>query len=136
MKNYFKNITSVILSLLLLSGGNFAFALTHGDCIIVSNEHSTCEMECCLEIPCGDEENNGEVQIKDVSYLCCNVHIEQNMQQDYYTMPLISKTTYPAKIILFSTINSQNFNSLNVPILIIQNFKTTNIFLVVSNLRI
>lgn len=135
MIKYIKNITSTIITLLLLSGGNFVFALAHGDCIIDSNGHISCEMESCYEIPYDDEENNGEVQIKNDSYSCCNVHIEQSLKQ-VFTLRIIAKKPELSKTFLFNinTASILNVSSRFFPVF--EKFKTTNIFLVVSNLRI
>jgi len=119
----------------MLAGGNFVFALVHGDCFISSHGHITCEMECCQENPCIEEDEDGIVVIADESDSCCKTHIDQAMEQDV-TLPIISQNTELSKTIFSNidhaanTVDSKGFTS------IIHKHKTTNILLITSVLRI
>jgi len=119
----------------MLAGGNFVFALAHADCFISSHGHITCEMECCQENPCIEENEDGVVKITDESDSCCKTHIDQAMEQDV-TLPLISNSTELSK-----TIFQSNSLALNNPeskgyVSFIHKHKTTNILLITSVLRI
>lgn len=134
MKNYIRNISRIFIALVMLSGGNFAYALAHGDCIINSNGHQTCEMECCKESDCCKDDSK-TVLIKDVGNSCCVVHTEQSLEQDY-RMPIISQKPELAKA-FFNTIDvTDNISTSIRYIQVSHKFITTNIFLTVSNLRI
>ncbi len=119
----------------MLSGGNFAFALATGDCIFIDNGYITCEMECCKENPCIEDEDHGKVVIKDDSKSCCEVHVEKSMERDI-TLPVIVKKIQISKLFLVNlhSINIINESSAFVPV--IHKFKTTNILLFTSILRI
>jgi hypothetical protein len=125
----------VIIALVLLSGGNFAFALAHSDCFISAKGHITCEMECCKENPCAEEENQGEVQINDDSDSCCKIHIEQSMEQDI-TLPVIAKNPEHSKTFLYFINPSVIVNQTTGLLPVIHKFKTSNILLITSILRI
>ncbi len=119
----------------MLAGGNFVFALAHGDCFISSHGHITCEMECCQENPCIEEDEDGIILIADESDSCCKTHIGQAMEQDV-TLPIISQNTELSKTIFSNidqaanTVDPKGFTS------IIHKHKTTNILLITSVLRI
>ena len=119
----------------MLAGGNFVFALAHGECFIGSHGHITCEMECCQENPCLEEDEDGIILIADESDSCCKTHIDQAMEQDV-TLPIISHNTELSKTIFSNidqaanTVDPKGFTS------IIHKHKTTNILLITSVLRI
>lgn len=119
----------------MLAGGNFVFALAHGDCFISSHGHITCEMECCQENPCLEEDEDGTVNIADKSETCCDTHIEQAMEQDV-TLPILtsnkelSKTIFSNIDLIENTVDPKGFT------LITHKHKTTNILLITSVLRI
>jgi len=119
----------------MMAGSNFAYALATWDCIRVDNGYITCEMECCKENPCLDDESKDIPVIKDDSKSCCQVHVEQSTEQDI-SMPVLNKTFDISKFIIAAAelklISTDSFGSRQV----IHKFKTTNIFLTVSNLRI
>lgn len=119
----------------MLAGGNFVFALAHGDCFISSHGHITCEMECCQENPCLEEDEDGIVMIADESDSCCKTHIDQAMEQDV-TLPLISNSTELSKTIFQSAELAQNNPDPKGFTSIIHKHKTTNILLITSVLRI
>lgn len=119
----------------MLAGGNFVFALAHGDCFISSHGHITCEMECCQENPCIEEDEEGLVMIADETDSCCEIHIDQAIEQ-HLTLPIISHNTELSKTIFSNidqaanTFGPKGFTS------IIHKHKTTNILLITSVLRI
>ncbi len=120
---------------MILPGGNFIFALAHVDCFISSHGHITCEMECCEENPCLEEDEEGIILVADESDTCCKTHIDQAMEQDV-TLPVISTGSEFSKIIfanvhpLFNNTDPKGFTS------ILHKHKTTNILLISSVLRI
>jgi hypothetical protein len=135
MLNYFRNIISLFTALVMLAGGNFIYAVAHGDCVQVEGGYISCEMECCKENPCLDDLLDKTEKIKDDSKSCCQLHIEQAVEQDI-TMPVISKTSELTKIILAAPeLQLTSIDTFGSP-QVIHKFKTTNIFLTVSNLRI
>jgi len=135
MKGSIKNIFSILISLLILSGGNFIYAIAHGDCIIGDHGHTTCEMECCKSDPCAEDEADGTVQIVDESNSCCKTHIGQAAQQD--TPVLIhAEKTFIAKVIVNTGDNKVTLPDTGLFRRIIHKFKTTNILLTTSILRI
>lgn len=92
-------------------------------------------MECCIEIPCDDEGNNGKVQIKDNFNSCCEVHVEKSMEQDVTLGVLVKKIQISKSFLInlnFITIINESTGF--VPV--IHKFLTSNIFLTTSNLRI
>ncbi len=119
----------------MLAGGNFVFALAHGDCFISSHGHITCEMECCQENPCIEEDEDGIVVIADESDSCCKTHIDQAMEQDV-TLPIISQNTELSKTIFSNIDHAANTVDPKGFISIIYKHKTTNILLITSVLRI
>ncbi|HWA06019.1 MAG TPA: hypothetical protein VG961_05690 [Ignavibacteria bacterium] len=135
MNKKFRNIICIFTAFLMLAGGNFAFALAHADCHIGTDKHITCEMECCKENPCIEDESDGSVKLVDESDSCCKTHIDQAMEQDV-TLPLITNKTELSKSIfanldqVLSNADSKGFTS------IIHKHKTTNILLITSVLRI
>lgn len=135
MKEHFRNIIRIFVAFLMLAGGNFVFALAHGDCLISSHGHITCEMECCQENPCIEEDEEGIVVKADESDSCCNTHIDQAMEQDV-TLPVISNTTELSKTIFANSDPVQNNLEPNGFTSIIHKNRTTNILLKTSVLRI
>jgi hypothetical protein len=131
----FRNIISIFTAFVMLAGGNFVFALAHGDCFISSHVHITCEMECCQENPCIEEDEDGIIIIADESDSCCKTHIDEAMEKDV-TLPLITNNTELSKSIfanvdqVLSNADPKGFAS------IIHKHKTTNILLITSVLRI
>lgn len=119
----------------MLAGGNFVFALAHVDCFISSHGHITCEMECCQENPCLEEDEEGIMIITDESDSCCKTHIDQAMEQDV-TLPVISNTTELSKTIFANTDPVQNNLEPKGFTSIIHKNRTTNILLITSVLRI
>lgn len=132
---YIKNITSIFIAFILLSGGNFAYAIAHSDCIQVSNGYISCEMDCCKETPCSEDENAGKVIIKDDSKSCCQLHIEQTVEQDL-TLPVILKKTEISKLFTFNLIQISKLNESTGFVQVIHKFKTSNILLTTTILRI
>ncbi len=135
LKKNFKNIISILTAFILLSGGNFAYAVSHIDCIFINNGYITCEMDCCKEDPCADDENSSKVIIKDDSKSCCQVHIEKSMEQDV-SLPVLIKKTENTKVFFFSLISAVTVNESAGFIPVIHKFKTSNILLTTSVLRI
>ncbi|HMT11409.1 MAG TPA: hypothetical protein PKA39_07275 [Ignavibacteria bacterium] len=125
----------IFIALLMLSGGNFVFALAHGDCFIGSDVHITCEMECCQENPCIDDETSGKVEITDETNSCCKTHVDEALTGDI-PLPVIAKSCdnissladLPAVELLFPQSNGL--------CAMIHKNKTTNILLTTSILRI
>jgi hypothetical protein len=102
---------------------------------MVENGYISCEMECCEEAPCLEDEIDSRVLIKDDSKSCCQVHIEESMEQDI-TLPVVVKNPEISKIYSFD-ISSDIFlgeSSGSVPV--IHKFKTSNIILITTSLRI
>ena len=135
LKKHIKNITSLFIAFILLSGGNFAFALAHGDCVMVENGYISCEMECCEEAPCLEDEIDSRVLIKDDSKSCCQVHVEQSMEQDI-TLPVVVKNPEISKIYSFSLSSDIFLNESSALVPVIHKFKTSNILLITTSLRI
>jgi hypothetical protein len=120
----------------MLSGGNFAWAVSHSDCITVKNGYITCEMECCKDTPCLDDFEKKPVQISDDSDPCCKLHYEQSTEQDF-TMPVLNSPIPEKNKQFVSVIQSYtcSFSSDYFP-LVTHKLKTSNIILTISNLRI
>ncbi len=130
-----KNIFSILISVLILSGGNFVYAIAHGDCIIGEHGHTTCEMECCKTDPCAEDEADGTVKIVDESDSCCKTHIGQATEQD--TPVLIhAEKTFISKFIVNTGNPEMNLPDTDIFRRVIHKFKTTNILLTTSILRI
>lgn len=131
-----RNISVFILSFVLLTSGNFAFAVSHLECIGDEAGHHKCEMECCQKDDCCTGEGGQKaVEIKDENGSCCEVHIEKSMEQDI-TLPVITAGPEKNNIeFIVLTLKPHILNSQFFPV-IIHKLKTTNIFLTISNLRI
>lgn len=122
----------------MLLTGNFAYAVTHLDCIVDDVTHHECEMECCKEGNCcsTEEEQTNLAESLASDDMCCEVHIEQAIEQDYAVL-LIEKTTekqFKSSAVTASVTSIQSKQDYTN--LITHRFKTTNIYLSVSNLRI
>ncbi|MBN8586662.1 MAG: hypothetical protein J0M37_16360 [Ignavibacteria bacterium] len=136
MKEHFRNIIRIFVAFLMLAGGNFVFALAHGDCFISSHGHITCEMECCQENPCLEEEEEENTILTSVETdSCCQTHIDQAIEQDI-TLPVISHNTELSKTIYSNIDKVSNNIEPNGFIAFIHKHKTTNILLINSVLRI
>ncbi|MBL8016705.1 MAG: hypothetical protein JNK43_05490 [Ignavibacteria bacterium] len=135
MMNLIRNSFSIIIALLILSGGNFVYALAHGDCIIGEHGHTTCEMECCKTDPCADDEADGTVKIVDESSSCCKTHIGQAAQQDTPVLTHAEKT-FVSKFIVNTGDTKITLPDTGLFRRVIHKFKTTNILLSTSILRI
>lgn len=123
----------------MLTSGNFAYAVTHLDCIVDDGfAHHKCEMECCQESDCcGQEEQqaySGESITEDGS--CCEVHIEQAIEQDFAILQAANTSENIKTDILAVNSNSVTEYKSEYIRVITHRFKTTNIYLSVSNLRI
>jgi hypothetical protein len=132
-----QNTVSIFLVIAMLFTGNFAFAISHIDCMVEETTHYTCEMECCQEDDCCDsgENSNSEAVILSGDN-CCEVHIEQAVEQDYALL-LIAKTTEKQKYeTLKADLNIQSAHKPDYNGSITYKFISTNIYLAVSNLRI
>jgi len=130
----FRNIISIFTAFVMLAGGNFVYAIAHGDCIIGEHGHSMCEMECCKIDPCAEDEANGVVKIVDESDSCCKTHIGQAAEQDTPVLHLNKTTT--SKIVIaggIATVDQLDTKGYNP---VIHKFKTTNILLINSVLQI
>ncbi|HMQ98591.1 MAG TPA: hypothetical protein PKE39_06165 [Ignavibacteria bacterium] len=135
MNEHFRNMISMFVALIMLAGGNFTFALAHGDCLISSEMHITCEMECCKENPCITDDLDGEVEIADESNSCCKTHVDEALTGDV-PLPVLANNSENLKSFgavtgtefLFS--ENSGFHSF------IHKHKTTNILLITSVLRI
>jgi hypothetical protein len=136
LKAFRQNIIIYLLSAAVLFTGNFALAVTHLDCIMEEEAHHKCEMECCAQSDCCESETNEQGAPEITAEGCCEVHIEQAVHQDY-TLPLISKNPDKLKYeIAKSGISSECEFKTAYFSLVTHQFKTTNIYLSVSNLRI
>ena len=118
----FRNIISLVTALIMLSGGNFAYAVATGDCIRVEKGYITCEMECCKENPCLDDEDKDIPVIKDDSRSCCQLHVEQSIEQDIF-LPLLNKTVNLDKFVLPSPVSKLTLTDDNGSLIMIQKFK-------------
>lgn len=119
----------------MLAGGNFVFALAHGDCFISSDVHITCEMECCRENPCLEDENEGTVEITDETNSCCKTHIDEAMAGDV-SLPVLSNNSENLKSFAFIAGTEYLFSEVHGFSALIHKHKTTNILLITSVLRI
>ncbi len=122
----------------MLFTGNFAFAVTHLDCMADNNAHHKCEMECCIEGDCCPDEEitNSATGAMITGNSCCEVHIEQAVLQDDAIL-LITKTPDNRKFETLKTgLSVQQDYKQDFTRLTTHRFKTTNIYLSVSNLRI
>lgn len=118
----------------MLAGGNFVFALAHGDCLISSHGHITCEMECCIENPCLDE-SDSEVSIADTEDACCKTHVEEAIDQDF-SPPIITKLSENLKYFNSIFLLSERTETRTYTSSVKQKFKTADITLLTSNFRI
>jgi hypothetical protein len=119
----------------VLTSGDFAFALSHSDCFSGESGHHKCEMECCTEADCCAEEQ-GTIQITDDSDGCCETHIEQAVEQDLAVLLINKVSEYQSQSERSFSINELNdYVSYDYSVLT-HKFKTSNIFLELSNLRI
>ena len=125
----------MFIAFILLSGGNFAFAIAHNDCIMVENGYVECEMDCCGENPSLDENTDPKVVIKDESRSCCEVHVEKSMEQDV-TLPVVLKMSEISKLFSITLSSAALLNENSGAIPVIHKFKTSNILLTTSILRI
>lgn len=137
MKAFRQNITIYLLSAAVLFTGNFAFALSHLDCIMEEEAHHKCEMECCAQGDCCESEAAEQTSAATISGdKCCEVHIEQAVHQNY-TLPLLTKNPDKLKYeIAKSGFSSECEFKTGYFSIVTHQFKTTNIYLSVSNLRI
>ncbi len=130
-----RNIIRIFIALLILSGGNFVFALAHSDCMISSEMHITCEMECCKENPCIEDEAGGIVEISDETDSCCKTHIDEAFTGD---VPLPVFTNSFENLNPINTLSGTEFlfPEANQFSTLVHKHKTTNILLITSVLRI
>jgi len=128
-------IFNILIALLMLSGGNFVYALAHGDCFISENGHSTCEMECCQEDPCDTDTAEATVNIVDDSDSCCKTHIEQTVMQDTPVLLLLNKTETNRTNTTLETVQSA-LQDQKFFFTTIHKLKTTNILLITAAFRI
>ncbi len=135
MLKYFRNIISILTAIVMLAGGNFIYAIAHGDCVQVAGGYISCEMECCKESPCIEDLLDKTEKIKDDSRSCCQLHIEQSVEQEL-TMPVPNKTSELSKVLFSAPVLITTTEDTSGSPQVIHKFKTTNIFLTVSNLRI
>lgn len=130
-----KNIISIFTAFIMLAGGNFAYALAHGDCLISSDKHITCEMECCKENPCIEDDSDGMVEITDESGTCCKTHIDGALAGDF-PLPVSAGKTENIKASITFIFTEYLFNESSGFSAVIHKHKTTNILLITSVLRI
>ncbi len=119
----------------MLAGGNFTFALAHGDCLISSEMHITCEMECCKENPCLEDETEGIIEITDESNSCCKTHIDEALAGDV-SLPVLVNNSENLKSFAWIAGTEYLFSEVNGFSKILHKYKTTNILLITSVLRI
>ena len=115
----------------MLFTGNFAYALTF----------EKCEMECCGEKSCcddGTEETSGNnaVKITSVEDTCCEVYIEQAVEPDHATLIVTKTTNNPNSEAVKIGITVHVDHQQDYTRAITHKFRTSNIYLSVSNLRI
>jgi len=129
-----KNTIALIIAFIMFAGGNFAFALAHNGCIISTESHVTCEMECCTDTPCIDE-FAGIVVLVDGSGSCCTTHVEEALHQDF-TPPVVTKLTDTFKYLKSEFVFSERTDRAVFQALVNQKFITSDITLLTSNFRI
>lgn len=132
-----KNTISLLLSLVILCGGNFTFALSHFDCTSSNNVHHKCIMECCKQSDCCEPELAITVSPETLSDNngCCIVHIEESAEHDL-VLRVLAAGTEKNKISFIGSILPIELLSDNSILPVTRKLKTTNIYLTVSNLRI
>jgi hypothetical protein len=130
-----KNIIPILLSAVLLTTGNFALAISHADCFSDESGHHKCGMECCKEGDCCTEEQ-GTVKITDENGSCCETHVEQSAEQDNALLNVNGKNENIKQSFQFFSLYSLVSYSSGDFSVITHKFKTTNIPVAVSNLRI
>ncbi len=135
MNEHFRNIIRIFVAIVMLAGGNFAFALAHGDCLISSDRHITCEMECCKENPCITDDNDGKVEIADESNSCCKTHIDEALTGDV-PLPVLTNNTDNLRSLAEITGSEILFTENRGLYSFIHKHKTTNILFITSVLRI
>ncbi len=140
MNKFRQNITSIILASALLFTGNFAFAVSHLDCMVDNMAHHECEMECCKESDCCPEESETSdfAAVKITSNdNCCDVHVEQAAEQDNaIVLPVVSLDKLKSGLLKSTEAAPETEYIQNYTKLFTHKFQTTNIYLSVSNLRI
>jgi hypothetical protein len=131
-----KNTIIYTIAAAMLFSGNFAFAVSHIECSMDEAAHHKCKKECCQESDCCAENTGNLAGIEAVfsDDICCEVHVEQAVEQDY------------AVLIFVKTFDNVKHDGLKTesgiqpafkPVKIITHKpETVNIYLSVSNLRI
>lgn len=118
----------------MLTSGNFAYAVSHSDCLSDETGHHKCEMECCIEKDCFTEDQKAAA-ITDESSGCCQTHIEKAVEQEDAVL-IVNKTGDVQKHPVCSLgVCISIFSSLDFSV-VTHKFKTTNIPVEFSNLRI
>jgi hypothetical protein len=137
LNKFRKNIISLLLSLVIFSGGNFAFAISHFDCTTSNDIHLKCEMECCQQSDCCKQDPASAVspEILSDNDGCCVIHIEEASAQNL-VLPVIKLNSDKNKIYLNVSVLPAEMLLGKTFIPVTQKFKTSNIYLTVSNLRI
>ncbi len=136
MKSFKNTAISVLLAVLIPVTGNFAVAFMHLQCRINDSSHSTCEMECCAEDSCCEVEDESAVKITDENGSCCETHIEQAVEQDNAVLVINNPGDNLKYSVRTFTLCSDNILCSEGFSEITHKFKTTNIPIEFSNLRI
>lgn len=122
----------------LVFTGNFAYALSHLDCVVEESTHHTCQEECCATSDCCEEESApGFMESVTISSeKCCEVHISQAQPQNSAILTL-AKNTDNVKTSFVKSEVSVHSESIQVFTQLPQyKISSQNIYLSVSNLRI
>ncbi|MBK8983136.1 MAG: hypothetical protein IPM38_12615 [Ignavibacteria bacterium] len=138
MKKFlFKNIVSIVVSLLVLSSGSLA-SILHYSCISDGSEHIQCQMDECGDNDCCETPDNTDDASANND--CCVVHPEVFSEPELFIL-----TVNNIKIKLSSEVNYSNITDPQLlknissdfyPLQIYCNYYSGNIYLINSSLRI
>lgn len=119
---------SLVLAAAMLFTGNFIYAFTP----------TGCEMECCKE---KNSSKSKEILNSDAVFIvnddnCCDVYIEQAVEQDHAILIITKTINNPNTEAVKMSISEQPEYKQDYTRSLTHKYKTTNIYLSVSNLRI
>lgn len=133
-----QNIIVFFLAAALVFTGNFAYALSHMECVVEESTHHACEDDCCATTSCCDEESApGFMESLTLSSeKCCEVHIIEAQPQNFAVITFNKaadniKTGFVKSEISVHIESLRSFAELPA-----YKISSNNIYLSVSNLRI
>lgn len=119
--NIYNNIARLtlilILSVNLIISGNIISAFLHSNCFINDNVHLVCEMDCCKQTSCCEEEQQSNFEyLDDIASDCCIKHYDNQSENTIviYSNNLFFKFDYNFLNYSEQYYNSENLESISL----------------------